>query len=265
MGGRDSLCSAKGALALVSALAFLMTVAAPAAAYSAVEEEVTFVASVPELGMTLTLTAQVEHSEQARVEVGEQVDIVYALEPTGGEITLVVPLSDLSFGLIDDYTVEIPVPVSPLGSASFNVLSLVPQIPFGLATLDLVVEGEVQSASCSCTMGTITVQTATSEVQWQDSGERTISVTSSSLPEVSKVRTSLVYALSVGLKATILGADIWILDPVAVSSTNGLPALETTIETYEPASVSALVIGVGVAAAVVAAVVLLLFVRSRHI
>jgi hypothetical protein len=225
--------------------------------------EVVFTAQVPEIGMTLTLRSGVDYTEDCRVEAGEQVEIAYSLEPAECDIMVEVPLSDLSLGFFDDEVVEIPLPFSPLGSISVNVLPYLVQLPPGIASLDIVIDGEVRATSCSCSLGTATIETSVASLTWQDSGERTVSVTTSPASGTSTIRTVLAYALSVGFKATVFGYDIWILEPTSLYSASGTPYLETEIETYERSSSTVFLIGGAIAAVAVVASVGLLLLKRR--
>lgn len=244
-----------GTLALVGILVCIITMMAPDTNVSAATREVAFLAADDDLRVSMRLTAEVDYPGSVRVEQAQQLDLVYDLEPIGCTISFVVPLDSLSFGLIPDETIEIALPVFPLGTVNINLLTFLTQVPSGLAELDLVIEGETAVSSCTCTDGTMWIETAASDVQWKEAGSRTIQVSASPGVETSTIRTALAYSVSLGLKAVALSADFWVFETTPLASTSGTSVLETSIETYEPSSVSTTMIGgvavVGVVACII--------------
>lgn len=245
----------------------LLSVNIPVSSASSLEtQRITFTVDVPQIGFSVRSSIDVQWTDKIRIETGHQAALTYDLASAGSVLTVTVPLSAITFGIVDDQVISVPVPITPIGSVLIDLLKIleiyVPLVGLaGIASIDLVLESEIVVLNCGCTMGLVTIMTSIPTLQWQTWGPKEIQVESSNVTGSAELATIFGYAFSIGLRASVLGLDMWLISPVIISATAGSQVAVTSVEVVDPASMTLIYVGVGIAA--VAVSILIFFVLRK--
>lgn len=238
-------------LILACVMALIVAPCTGMAESASAADTVDFTVSVPELGLIGGFAADVEYPMEMQVTKGDLAEISYSLSAASGSFTINIPLSMITFGFLDDQSVTIPLPQTPIGEMPISVLQYLAQIPSGLASVDIVLQGAVAAKTITCSSGQTDVLTSTSSLLWTSWGTKGVQVqTHAENPSVT-VSTRFAYTLGIGIDVTFLGFEYTLIEPIEFSAVSGTPVTSTTIVAVDPFPTALLVIGVICAAAVI--------------
>jgi hypothetical protein len=226
------------------------------------QQEIVFTGSVPWLGISLAMRADLTWDDVVDTRVGDEATVVYDLQPKSGTLTITIPLSEVPLIGLDDVVIELPLPSIPIGTLSIPATSVIPGFPSQLASVNVNLEGAM-TACTACSSGSAMIDPAQSTLEWESWGAKTLAFVAQPYVGTSIVSAEFAYVLSVGISMTIvLIGDMTLLEPAPVSATIATGSIETVVETSEPSYTMYYVVG-GIAAAVVVGALVVTFLRAR--
>ena len=220
-------------LSFVTVLLLVCILPGTADTASAATQKVTFAMSDQNNDMTATFAVNANWDEDVSVQDGSPTSISYTLSSAQGTFELMIPLS--YFGL-EDKTVEIAIPGTPIGSVSIPISEAVSTalgfpLPTEIASIDLVLQASVRVSKIECSAGSDKIETPLSSLDWASWGTKSVAVDASvgDSSDIISVRTTLAYGLSYEVTASVFGTTYSLVPIETLSAVNGSPVLATSI------------------------------------
>jgi len=214
-------------------------------------QTVNFTVHLESIGLVGGFSAVIDWPAKMDVARGDIAAINYDIEAASGSIKITIPLSTISFGLVADQSIIVPLPETPVGTVSIPILQYLAQIPTSLASLNINIQGAVSLQKAIWTCDASDIISENSELEWTSWGTKSFKLQTHSETQQITVTTTFGYALSIGVSGSVLGMSMELIHPVQIAAVNEQGSHATVISGVDPFPTWLLVVGVIGAVAII--------------
>lgn len=207
-------------------------------------QTVNFTVHLESIGLVGGFSAVIDWPAKMDVARGDIAAINYDIKAASGSIKITIPLSTISFGLVADQSITVPLPETPVGTVSIPILQYLAQIPTSLASLNINIQGAVSLQKAIWTCNASDIISENSELEWTSWGTKSFKLQTHHETQQITVTTTFGYALSVGVSGSVLGMSTELIHPVQIAAVYEPGSHITVITGVDPFPTALLVIGV---------------------
>lgn len=188
----------------------------------------------PEFALQAQMKVRASYTSSLLSSPGETEQLSYSIIPLDCTFTMRIPFSNLGIG-IEDRTVTIPIPLTPLGTVDMPLLNVnqipgLQGLPSSIAGINLKLSGSVQGTQQADGNG-VTLSSHDYKMSWISAGTRFADI---SVQGAEAVRLALHYSLAISLTIAFLTIfEQTLIGPNEVFTSNTDSSIATSI--YMPA------------------------------